>query len=53
MFSIKRYSKQLLDLGIEGMEVDVSTSNKAMNTLNELNEIERILKKSGTMSVQI
>jgi hypothetical protein len=45
MFSIKRYSKQLLDLGIEGMEVDVSTINKAMNTLNELNEIERILKK--------
>jgi hypothetical protein len=45
MFSIKRYSKQLLDLGIEGMEVDVSTINNALNTLNELNEIEKILKK--------
>jgi uncharacterized membrane protein YgaE (UPF0421/DUF939 family) len=42
MFSPKKYRKQLLDLGIEGMEIDVSTIDNAMNTLNE---IEKILKK--------
>ncbi len=45
MFSTKKYRKQLLDLGIEGMEIDVSTIDNAMNTSNELNEIEKILKK--------
>ena len=45
MFSPKKYRKQLLDLGIEGMEIDVSTIDNAMTTLNELNEIEKILKK--------
>ncbi len=44
MFGPKKYRKQLLDLGIEGMEIDVSTIDKAMATLNELNEIENILK---------
>ena len=45
MFSTKKYLKQLLDLGIECMEIDVSTIDGAMNNLNELNEIEKILKK--------
>jgi hypothetical protein len=45
MFGPKKYRKQLLDLGIEGMEIDVSTIDIAMDTLNQLNEIEKILKK--------
>ena len=45
MFGPKKYRKQLLDLGIEGMEIAVSTIDEAMNTLNELNEMEKILKK--------
>ena len=45
MIGPKKYRKQLFDLGIEGMEIDVSTIDNAMDTLNELNEIEKILKK--------
>jgi hypothetical protein len=45
MFGPKSYRKQLLDLGIEGMEIDVSTIDNAMETLNKLNEIEKVLKK--------
>jgi molybdenum cofactor biosynthesis enzyme MoaA len=45
MLSPKKYRKQLSDLGIEGMEVDVSTIDTAMDTLNQLNEMEKILKK--------
>ncbi|WP_048190031.1 hypothetical protein [Methanobacterium sp. SMA-27] len=45
MIGPKKYRKQLLDLGIEGMEIDVSTIDNAMDTLNKLNEIEKILKK--------
>ncbi len=45
MLGPKKYRKQLLELGIEGMEVDVSTIDIAMDTLNQLNEIEKILKK--------
>ncbi len=45
MFGPKKYRKQLLDLGIEGMQVDVSTIDVAMDTLNQLNEMEKILKK--------
>jgi len=45
MLGPKSYRKQLSDLGIEGMEIDVSTIDDAMNTLNELNEKEKILKK--------
>lgn len=43
--SPKKYRKQITDLGIEGMEIDVSSIDKAMETLNELNNIEKILKK--------
>jgi hypothetical protein len=45
MIGPKNYRKQLLDLGIEGMEVDVSTIDHAMETLNRLKEMENILKK--------
>ena len=45
MIGPKKYRKQLFDLGIEGMEINVSTIDNAMDTLNELNEIEKILKK--------
>ncbi|MFY9638555.1 MAG: hypothetical protein WAK14_07155 [Methanobacterium sp.] len=45
MLGPKKYRKQLLELGIEGMEIDVSTIDVAMDTLNELNEMEKILKK--------
>jgi hypothetical protein len=45
MFGPKSYRKQLLDLGIEGMEIDVSTIDNAMETLNKLNEMEKVLKK--------
>jgi hypothetical protein len=41
----KKYRQHLLDLGIEGMEIDTSSIDTAMKTLNELNEIEKILKK--------
>ena len=39
------YRQQLLDLEIDGFEVDVSTIDIAMETLNELNELEKILNK--------
>jgi hypothetical protein len=45
MFGPKSYRKQLLDLGIEGMEIDVSTIDDAMETLNKLTEMEKVLKK--------
>lgn len=43
--SPKKYRQQLLDLEIDGFEVDVSTIDNAMETLNELNELEKILSK--------
>jgi len=43
--SPKKYRQQLLDLEIDGFEVDVSTIDIAMETLNELNELEKILSK--------
>lgn len=43
--SPKKYRKQITDLGIEGMEIDVSSIDKAMETLNDLDTIEKILKK--------
>ena len=45
MLSPKKYRKQLLELGIEGMEIDVSSIDVAMDTLNQLNDMEKILKK--------
>ncbi len=45
MIGPKKYRKQLFDLGIEGMEINVSTIDNAMSTLNEINEIEKFLKK--------
>ena len=43
--SPKKYRKQLFDLGIEGMEIDASTIDNAMDTLNQLNELEKVLNK--------
>jgi hypothetical protein len=45
MFGPKIYQQQLDELGIDGMEIDVSTIEMAMQTLNELEEYEDILKK--------
>jgi hypothetical protein len=41
MIGPKKYRKQLFDLGIEGMEINVSTIDNAMNTLNELMRLKR------------
>lgn len=41
----KVYQQQLYELGIDGMEIDVSTIERAMQTLNELEEYEGVLKK--------
>lgn len=41
----KKYRQQINDLGIDGMEIDISSIDVAMSTLNELNELEKILKK--------
>jgi hypothetical protein len=43
--SPKKYRQQLLDLEIDGFEIDTSTINNAMDTLNKLNELEKILSK--------
>jgi geranylgeranyl pyrophosphate synthase len=45
MFGPKVYQQQLDELGIDGMEIDVSTIEGAMHTLNELEDYESILKK--------
>jgi len=45
MFGPKFYQQQLDELGIDGMEINVSTIKEAMQTLNELEEYEDILKK--------
>jgi hypothetical protein len=45
MFGPKVYQQQLEELGIDGMEIDVSTIETAMQTLNELEEYEDVLKK--------
>ena len=43
--SPKTYRKQISNIGIEGMKVDVSTIQKAMNTLHQMEEYKNILKK--------
>ncbi|ADZ10292.1 hypothetical protein Metbo_2073 [Methanobacterium lacus] len=43
--SPKKYRQQLLDLEIDGFEIDTSTINNTMDTLNKLNELEKILSK--------
>ncbi|UTB31782.1 MAG: hypothetical protein NKF70_09700 [Methanobacterium sp. ERen5] len=43
--SPKKYREQLLDLEIDGFEIDTSTINNTMETLNQLNELEKILNK--------
>lgn len=39
------YRQQLLDLEIDGFEIDASTIDHAMDTLNKLNEYEKVLNK--------
>jgi len=45
MFGPNTYREQLEELGIDGMEIDVSTMEKAMETLNYLADLESVLKK--------
>lgn len=45
MYGPKMYQQQLDELGIDGMEIDVSNIQRAMETLNELEEYEDVLKK--------
>ncbi|MCC7550528.1 MAG: hypothetical protein KO316_03365 [Methanobacterium sp.] len=45
MFGPKIYQQQLDELGIDGMEIDISTIERAMKTMNELDEVEDVLKK--------
>ncbi len=45
MLGPKKYRKQIFELGIEGLEIDVSSIDVAMDTLNQLNDMEKILKK--------
>ena len=45
MISPKKYRQQLLDLELDGFEIDVSTIDNAMDTLTKLNELEKILSK--------
>jgi len=41
----KMYRKQLSEIGIEDMEIDVSSLQNAMDTMQKLDDIELILKK--------
>ena len=45
MISPKKYRQQLFDLEIDGLEIDVSTIDNAMDTLNKLNELEKMVKE--------
>ncbi len=41
----KMYRKQLSEIGIEDMEIDVSSLQNAMDTMQKLDDMELILKK--------
>lgn len=41
----KMYRKQLSEIGIEDMEIQVSSIKRAMETLHKLDDLEEILKK--------
>ncbi len=45
MVAPKIYQQQLDELEIDGMEIDVSNLQKAMETMNKLEELEGLLKK--------
>lgn len=53
MFGPKIYQQQLDELEIDGMEIDVSNIQKAMETMNELEELENVLKKLDITSEPI
>lgn len=39
----KYYRRQIAEIGIEDMVIDVSSLQKAMKTMNELDELEKVL----------
>jgi len=39
----KYYHRQIAEIGIEDMVIDVSSLQKAMETMNELDELEKVL----------
>jgi len=39
----KYYRRQIAEIGIEDMVIDVSSLQKAMETMNELDELEKVL----------
>ncbi len=41
----KIYRKQISEIGIEGMVIDVSSLQKAMQTMSQLDELEKVLNK--------
>ena len=45
MLGPKIYQQQLDELEIDGMEIDISNIQRAMATMNELEEMKNILKK--------
>lgn len=45
MVSPKMYKEQLDELGIEGLEIDVSNMENAMQTINDLDDLESVLQK--------
>lgn len=41
----KIYRRQISEIGIEDMVIDVSSLQKAMQTMSQLDELEKVLKK--------
>lgn len=45
MFSSKKYRQQIDDLGLDGMEIEVTSIRTAMAILDDLDEYEKVLIK--------
>lgn len=41
----KLYRRQIAEMGIEDMEIDISTLQSAMETMSQLNEMEKMLNQ--------
>ena len=41
----KLYRKQIAEIGIEDMEIDISSLQNAMETMSQLNELEKVLNQ--------
>lgn len=41
----KLYRKQIAEIGIEDMEIDISSLQSAMETMSQLNELEKLLNQ--------